>query len=52
MIDRGNWQLVKGYLLYRAEVVQVSKKTIQLEETWLRHLLEWADSTPFNKRQR
>ncbi len=47
MINRGNWKLTRAYLDYRAEVDQVSPKTIRLEETWLRHLLEWAGEQTF-----
>jgi integrase len=49
MINRGNWQLVRKYLKYRAEVDQLSSKSIRLEETWLRHLLEWANDKPFEQ---
>lgn len=48
MINRGNWQLIRAYLKYRAEVDQVSPKTLRLEETWLRHVLEWADYRSFD----
>jgi integrase len=49
MIDRGNWVLVRAYLLYRQDVDQLSKSSLRLEESWLRHLLEWADNEPFIK---
>ena len=49
MINRGNWRLYKEYLLYRHEVDQVSPKTISNEETWLRHVIVWADNKPFLK---
>lgn len=49
MILRENWLAVKKYLVYRSEVDQVSDKTVRLEKTWLRHLMIWADSNPFNK---
>ena len=49
MINRGNWQLVREYLKYRDEVDQLSSKSIRLEETWLRHLLEWANDKPFEQ---
>lgn len=52
MINRGNWQAVKQYLKYRSEVDQVSDKTVRLEKTWLRHLMIWADSNPFNNAPR
>jgi integrase len=47
MIYRGNWKLVKAYLKYRMEVDQISKSSIRLEETWLYHILEWANNKPF-----
>lgn len=43
MINRTNWELVRKYLTYRAEVDQVSEKTVRLEETWLKHFLNWLD---------
>ena len=49
MINRANWQLVKAFLLYRIEVDQISKSSLRLEETWLRHVLEWADNKPFER---
>jgi integrase len=49
MINRGNWQLIKAFLRYRQEVDQISRSSMRLEETWLRHLLEWADCKPFDK---
>jgi site-specific recombinase XerC len=47
MICRGNWKIINTYLKYRLEVDQVSEVTVNLELTWLRHLLEWADEVPF-----
>jgi len=47
MIYRGNWKLVQEYLTYRKEVDLLSESSIRLEKTWLRHLLEWAQMTPF-----
>ncbi|PKN96987.1 MAG: hypothetical protein CVU42_17645 [Chloroflexi bacterium HGW-Chloroflexi-4] len=41
MINRNNWRLVKDYIKYRAEIDQVSAKTLRLEETWLEHTLNW-----------
>ncbi len=49
MINRTNWKLVNKYLEYRREVDQVSESTLRLEETWLRHLLEWADDVLFRE---
>ncbi len=47
MINRENWKAVRSYLQYRREVDLVSKSSQRLEESWLRHLLEWADSAAF-----
>jgi len=47
MINRGNWKLFKEYLLFRKEVDLLSDSSLRLEETWLRHLLEWAQETSF-----
>ncbi len=41
MINRNNWRLKKEYIKYRAEIDQVSAKTLRLEETWLEHTLIW-----------
>jgi len=37
------------YLDYRERIDQVSSKTIDLEKTWLFHLLEWAEENKFEK---
>jgi len=47
MINRTNWKQIIAYLRYRKEVDQISNNSLRLEETWLRHLLEWADDVPF-----
>ena len=47
MINRENWKVVRLYLKYRGEVDLLSSSSLRLEETWLRHLLEWADSVSF-----
>lgn len=47
MINRGNWRLIQEYLNYRKDVDLVSFKTIRLEESWLRYLLEWMNDKPF-----
>ena len=47
MIHWGNWRLFKKYLRYRSEVDQVSDKTLRNEETWITHVLVWADDRPF-----
>lgn len=49
MINRTNWKLIRAYLLYRREVDQLSKSSLRLEETLLRHLLEWVADKPFDK---
>jgi len=52
MINRANWKAVKAYLKYRLEVDQLSKSSMRLEKTWLRHLLEWAGDNPFSQAHR
>lgn len=47
MINRGNWKLVKAYLKYRQEVGQLSERTLEADDSRLRHVLEWADERPF-----
>jgi site-specific recombinase XerC len=47
MINRGNWLLIQEYLNYRKEVDQLLDNSLRLEESWLRHLLEWAQETGF-----
>jgi len=47
MIYRENWKLVREYLKYRIEVDHISKSSQRLEETRLRHLLEWAYDRAF-----
>ena len=49
MINRGNWKLIKSYLKYRAEIAQISEESLRMDETRLRHVLEWADETEFKK---
>ena len=49
MIKRENWQLVNDYLEYRQDVDQISKSSKELEETWLKHLLRWADDNSFDR---
>lgn len=52
MINRNNWKHVMVYLEYRREVDQISKSSLRLQETWFRHLLEWADSHSFERVQK
>jgi site-specific recombinase XerC len=49
MINRSNWKLTKAYLEYRERVDQLSGGSLRVEATYIRHLLEWADSTTFQK---
>ncbi len=49
MISRNNWNLTKVYLEYRSSVDQLSGGSLGVEETYIRHILEWADSTSFQK---
>ena len=48
MINRDNWKAVQAYLLHREEVELLALASIRLEETWLRHLLEWAHEVRFD----
>lgn len=52
MINRSNWKLTKEYLKYRFEIDQISRASLELEEDWLRHLLEWAKNRPFDSVER
>ena len=49
MINRDNWFAVRAYLKYRREVDLLSQSSQRLEDTWLTHVLEWADSSSFVK---
>ncbi len=49
MINRGNWQQTRKYLKYREEVHMLGNSSVKLESSWLKHVLEWAGSTPFSK---
>lgn len=42
MINRDNYFAVKEYLEYRRQYDLLSDSSVRLEESWLRHLLEWA----------
>jgi integrase len=48
VIRRENYFLVKQYLAYRQDVEQISISSARLEESWLRHVLEWAQERPFS----
>lgn len=47
MINRSNYLLVRRYLDYLAEVKQNDAATIKRRRIQFRHLLEWADESPF-----
>lgn len=47
MINRDNYFAVQKYLAYRRQYDQISDSSARLEESWLRHLLEWAGSRSF-----
>jgi integrase len=49
MIWRNNYKLTKAYLEYRSSVDQLSANSLEVERTYIRHVLEWADSTTFQK---
>ena len=49
MINRNNWKLTKVYLEYRESVDQLSSGSLDVEATYIRHILEWADNTTFQK---
>jgi integrase len=49
MILRANYTRVCAFLKYYAEVLQHDPLTVQNYRGWLKHLLRWADETPFAK---
>lgn len=49
MICRQNYHDTRKWLDYERDVRQVSEKTVSKYRGSIRHLLEWADSTPFTK---
>lgn len=49
MIHRQNWLDVRAYLRHIERVRQNDPETVKRARSHLRHLLEWADSTPFPK---
>ncbi|MBS4060972.1 MAG: site-specific integrase, partial [Bacteroidetes bacterium] len=49
MIHRQNWLDVRTYLHHLDRVRQNSPETVKRMRAYLRHLLEWADETPFPK---
>lgn len=49
MIHRQNWLDVRDYLSYIERVRQNDIETVKRARSHLRHLLEWADSSPLHK---
>jgi integrase len=49
MISRENWKLTREFLRDRKKFDQLSSKSLRLEETWLRYILEWAKDNTFEK---
>ena len=47
MIDKKNWRLAKQYLDYRLRVDQITKGSLNKEQTHLRYLLQWANDRSF-----
>lgn len=47
MIYRQNWVDVRDYLYHMERARQVDPETVKRARGHLRHLLEWADETPF-----
>lgn len=49
MINRENWKLVGKFLEYREQILQNDPMTIRSGWVALKHLLQWADATPFQE---
>lgn len=49
MIERGNYLLVKEFLAYQREVMQLDAKSIKRYWSYLKHLLIWADDVRFSQ---
>ena len=49
MIERQNWLDVQAYLSYAQRVLQLDDQTVKRKRTHLRHLVEWANNTLFEK---
>lgn len=47
MINRDNYQAARRWLEFQADVKQVNSATLKVRRAQLRHILEWADETPF-----
>jgi len=52
MINRDNYLLIKKFMDYKLRVKQNDQQTVTIAWLGLRHLLEWADSTPLNRADR
>src|SRR5947209_3043036 len=48
MIERDNYHLVKSFLTYQSEVLLKDPETLKHFSRFLKHLLRWADDTPFD----
>lgn len=46
MINRDNYRLVKSYLDYLRQVMQLDQNSIGRYRSYLRHLLLWLDEAP------
>jgi site-specific recombinase XerC len=49
MINRKNWKISKAFLEYRKNVDLISRGSLVVENTHIRHILEWAEETSFHK---
>ena len=49
MINRSNWKQTKEYMDFRIHVDQISPGSAKTESTYIRYILEWAQSDPFKK---
>ncbi len=47
MINRENYLAIRGFLQFREEVLQLDPESVKVSFRWLKHLLKWADETPF-----
>lgn len=46
MINRENYLVVRAFLDYRSEVLQLDPRSVKVAWTWLKHLLRWAGDVP------
>ncbi len=49
VIERVNYHAVKAFLRYQADVKQCTPESLVSYWAWVRHLLIWADDTPFSQ---